>query len=118
MKEYSGRLKARSKEYYGSAEVAEKFQKYTLGCLRVNKTCIAFILSKKEDASGGSGCSSGREMRAKGWDCEVYAAPKSFMGRIGLLLKLSKPQILVIHRKLFNPLEVRALKASQEEDSI
>lgn len=91
-------------------------RKYILGCLKVNKTCIAFILSKKEDASGRLRMLPLAErMRAKGWDCAVYAAPKSLMGRIGLFLKLLKPEVLVLHRKLFNPLEVRALKVLKKK---
>ena len=78
----------------------------------MNKARIAFILSKKEDASGRLRMLPLADyIIGNGWRCEVYAAPKSLMGRIRLFLKLLKPKVLVIHRKLFNRLELRVLKA-------
>ena len=51
------------------------------------------------------------EMVKRGWGCEVCGVPKGLAGRISLFLRLFKADVILLHKKLFNSLEVRALKA-------
>ena len=69
----------------------KNYKRYTLSCLKVNKTRIVLILSKKEDASGRLRMLPlAEEMCGKGWNCKVYAAPKSLIGRIGFFSEAFK----------------------------
>ena len=78
----------------------------------MKKIDIAFVVHKKEDPNSRLRIYPvAYEMRKRGWRCEVRDVPKSFMGRVRLFLQLTRTDVILLHKKLFNPLEVRLLKA-------
>ena len=55
------------------------------------------------------------EMVKRGWQCEVRGVPKGFIGRIRLFLRFFNSDIILLHKKLFNRLELRVLKALRKK---
>ncbi len=78
----------------------------------MKKFDIAFVVHKKEDPNSRLRIYPvAHEMRKRGWRCDVRDVPRSLMGRVRLFLQLTRTDVIVLHKKLFNPLEVRLLKA-------
>jgi glycosyltransferase involved in cell wall biosynthesis len=82
----------------------------------MKKIDIAFVVHKKEDPNSRLRIYPvAEEMRKRGWRCDVRDVPKSFMGRVRLFLNLTRTDVILLHKKLFNPLEVRLLKALRKK---
>jgi glycosyltransferase involved in cell wall biosynthesis len=78
----------------------------------MKKTDIAFVVHKREDPNSRLRIYPvAREMRKRGWRCDVRDVPKGFMGRALLFLSLARTDVILLHKKLFNRLEVLILKA-------
>ncbi len=78
----------------------------------MSRTGIVFVVHKKEDPNSRLRIYPvADEMAKKDWRCEVRGVPKGLFGRIRLILGLFGADIILLHKKLFNRLELRVLKA-------
>ncbi|MHB8173841.1 MAG: HU family DNA-binding protein, partial [Nitrospirota bacterium] len=74
------------------------------------KTDFIFVVSKREDAGSRLRIYPvAEEMVKRGWRCEVRGVPKGLVGRVGLFLRIMGSDVVLLHKKLFNPLELSVL---------
>ncbi len=77
---------------------------------------MVFVVHKKEDPNSRLRIYPvAEEMSRRGWKCEVRDVPKGLIGRIRLILRLFNADIILLHKKLFNRLELRVLKAIRKK---
>ena len=82
----------------------------------MSKTDIVFVVHKKEDPNSRLRIYPvADEMISRGWRCEVRDVPKGLAGRIRLIIRLSNADIILLHKKLFNCLELLVLKALRKK---